>query len=84
MCIRDRPLLSAHVPHYAKRGQLAAYYGFFAGVGGLVALFSNVLIGRFLPADQAPPQLLWWALMGIGMAAAVSLCRHMGSIKEQS
>lgn len=78
------PLLSAHVPHYAKRAQLAAYYGFFAGVGGLVALLSNVLIGRFLPADQAPPQLLWWALMGIGMAAAVSLCWHMGSIKEQS
>lgn len=76
------PLLSAHVPHYAKRGQLAAYYGFFAGVGGLVALLSNVLIGRFLPADQAPPQLLWWILLVIGVAAAFSLFWHMRSIKE--
>ncbi|MFB4371668.1 MULTISPECIES: MFS transporter [unclassified Pseudomonas] len=78
------PLLSAHVPHYAKRGQLAAYYGFFAGVGGLVALLSNVLIGRFLPADQAPPQLLWWMLLVIGVAAAFGLFWHMRSIKEQS
>lgn len=74
------PLLSAHVPHYAKRGQLAAYYGFFAGVGGLAALFGNVLIGRLLPADQAPPQLLWWALVCIGLAAALGLARHMSRL----
>ena len=80
------PLLSAHVPYYAQRGQMAAYYGFFAGVGGLVALFSNVLIGRLLPANQAPPQLLWWALLCIGTAAACGLWRHMARLplnKEQ-
>ncbi|WP_036986689.1 MFS transporter [Pseudomonas sp. URMO17WK12:I4] len=76
------PLLSAHVPHYAKRGQLAAYYGFFAGVGGLVALLSNVLIGRFLPADQAPPQLLWWSLSVIGIAAAVGIAWHMARLHQ--
>jgi hypothetical protein len=71
------PLLSAHVPYYAKRSQMAAYYGFFAGVGGLVALVSNVLIGRLLPVDQVPPQMLWWGLVAIGLSAAAGLSWHM-------
>lgn len=78
------PLLSSHVPHYARRGQMAAYYGFFAGVGGLAALFSNVLIGRLLPAEQAPPQLLWWTLVGIGLAAALGLARHMRRLERHT
>lgn len=81
------PLLSAHVPYYARPGQLAAYYGFFAGVGGLAALLGNVLIGRLLATEQAPPQLLWWALTCIGMGAAVGLSRHMERLsrhKEQA
>ena len=71
------PLLSAHVPYYAQPGQMAAYYGFFAGVGGLAALLGNVLIGAVLPSDQAPPQALWWGLSLIGMGAAYGLLRHM-------
>lgn len=72
------PLFSAHLPHYATPGQLGSYYGFYASLGGVVALLGNVLIGSLLgAAGSTPPVVIWYALAACGVAAGWQLYRQL-------
>ncbi|GGX78614.1 MFS transporter [Vogesella alkaliphila] len=72
------PLFSAHLPHYATPGQLGSYYGFYASLGGVVALLGNVLIGSLLgAAGRTPPVVIWYALAACGAVAGWQLYRQL-------
>ncbi len=72
------PLFSAHLPHYATQGQLGSYYGFYASLGGVVALLGNVLIGSLLgAAGSTPPVVIWYALAACGVVAGWQLYRQL-------
>lgn len=73
------PLFSARLPHYAVPGLLASHYGFYASVGGVVALLSNVLIGLCLGASgTTPPAWIWYLLATCGLVAGCALYRQVG------
>lgn len=72
------PLFSARLPRYAVSGLLASHYGFYASVGGVIALFSNLLIGVLLGAPGAtPPVVIWYALAICGVVAGCGLYRQV-------
>lgn len=72
------PLFSAHLPHYAAPGQLGSYYGFYASLGGVVALLGNVLIGNLLgAAGSTPPVIIWYVLAASGVVAGWQLYRQL-------
>ncbi|MNR53568.1 hypothetical protein D3C85_1736030 [compost metagenome] len=55
---------------------MGSYYGFYASLGGVVALLGNVLIGSLLgAAGCTPPVIIWYALAACGVAAGWQLYR---------
>ncbi|MDX1265961.1 MAG: hypothetical protein R3311_01200, partial [Oceanisphaera sp.] len=72
------PLFAAHLPHYAGNRPLGGYYGFYASLGGCVALIANVLIGGLLGEVAAtPPAAIWYGLALCGMVAGWALYRQL-------
>lgn len=72
------PLFSARLPHYAPSDQLGSYYGFYASLGGCVALLSNLMIGSLLgAAGSVPPVFIWYGLTVCGVGSGWLLYRQL-------
>lgn len=72
------PLINSEVAHYAPPATRARYYGLLAGVGGVLSLMGNVLMGAVLDRSaQGPDTGVWWTLSLGGAMAGVLLWRHV-------
>ncbi|RAS13390.1 MULTISPECIES: MFS transporter [Microvirgula] len=70
------PLFAAFLPSFADSRALGGHYGFYASVGGCVALIGNVAVGFALgEGGRVPPLWLWLVLAACGMLAGGLLFR---------
>ena len=72
------PLINSEVARYAPSVSRARYYGLLAGVGGLMSLIGNMLVGAALDRSPHGPEAgLWWVLCACGVGSGVLLWRHV-------